>query len=172
MSKRERLRRAKKKYSVYPIGGDGRKKKRAMGLAPKKGPTMGLVTHVGIRKGLDLNNKEQEITGHQAAPVTGRTDLIYTRQHQDGAHRQPGRAQVGPGHKAATRRDLKREESSGSRRTKARRVDPKSAVQGRQKTTTAKSERERAEREQVDAMVDRTVGLHGGALGSTDGQRA
>ena len=40
MSKRERLRRAKKKDSVYPIG-DGENGK-ARSLAKKKGPTMGL----------------------------------------------------------------------------------------------------------------------------------
>jgi hypothetical protein len=40
MSKRERLRRAKKKDSIYPIG-DGENKK-ARSLAQKKGSTMGL----------------------------------------------------------------------------------------------------------------------------------
>jgi hypothetical protein len=41
MSKRERLSRAKKKDSVYPIG-DGNKIKKSQELGQKKGPTMGL----------------------------------------------------------------------------------------------------------------------------------
>jgi hypothetical protein len=48
MSKRERLRRAKTKYSVYPIG-DGEKKRKKTGAQTKKGPTMGLEpTWVGM----------------------------------------------------------------------------------------------------------------------------
>jgi hypothetical protein len=42
MSKRERLRRAKKKYSVYPIGDGENKIKKAKELRQKKGPAMGL----------------------------------------------------------------------------------------------------------------------------------
>jgi hypothetical protein len=62
-----------------------KKKKRARSLAQKKGPTMGLEpTYVGMSKRLGLYNKEQESTSHQAALVTGRTGLIYTR-HQDQA---------------------------------------------------------------------------------------
>jgi hypothetical protein len=41
MSKRERLRRAKKKDSIYPIG-DGENNKKSQELGQKKGPTMGL----------------------------------------------------------------------------------------------------------------------------------
>jgi hypothetical protein len=49
---------------------------------PKKGPHDGTRTrtHVGMSKGLDLRNKGQESTSHQAALVTGRINLIYTRR--------------------------------------------------------------------------------------------
>ena len=43
---------------------------------------------------------------------------------------------------------------------------------GRPKTAMEKPERERAEREQVDAMGYSVVCLHGGTLGSTGGQSA
>ena len=65
MSKREKLRRAKKKDSVHPIG-DGENGK-ARSSAKKKGAHDGTRTrtHVGMSKRLDLRNKGQEGTSHQ-----------------------------------------------------------------------------------------------------------
>jgi hypothetical protein len=53
VSKRERLSRAKKKDSVYPIG-DGNKIKKP-GARTKKGAHNGTRTHVGMSKRLDLH---------------------------------------------------------------------------------------------------------------------
>jgi hypothetical protein len=80
MSKRERLRRAKKKYSVYPIG-DGEKKRKKARSSDKKGAHDGTRTHVGMSKRLDLHSKEQESTSHQAALVIGGINLINTRTY-------------------------------------------------------------------------------------------
>ena len=80
MYKRERLRRAKKKDSVYPIG-DGEKCK-SQKFGQKKGAHDGTRTraHVGMSKRLDLITEEKEGTSHQATLVTGRINLIYTRR--------------------------------------------------------------------------------------------
>jgi hypothetical protein len=58
-----------------------------------------------MRNRFDLHNKVQESTSHQAALVTGRRNLIYTRMELIGSPEGNKR-----GHKAATRRDLNREE--------------------------------------------------------------
>jgi hypothetical protein len=67
MSKRERLRRAKKKDSVYPIGDGENKIKKARSPDKKRGPRCDsdTRTHVGMSERLDLHSKEQESTRHQ-----------------------------------------------------------------------------------------------------------
>jgi hypothetical protein len=54
----------RKKDSVYPRSETEQMKKPE--ALPKKGAHDGTRTHVGMSKRLDLQNKEQESTGHQA----------------------------------------------------------------------------------------------------------
>jgi hypothetical protein len=84
MSKRERLRRAKKKDSVYPIG-DGENKIIKGRSSDKKGAHDGTRTHVGMSERLDLHSKKQGSTSHQVTLVIGDSisdrgiNLINTR---------------------------------------------------------------------------------------------
>jgi hypothetical protein len=83
MSKRERLRRAKIFFPVYPIG-DGEKEKKKTRSSDKKGARDGIRTHVGMGKGFNLHSKEQESTNHQSGHTKrhwGRGDCQCTRRH-------------------------------------------------------------------------------------------
>jgi hypothetical protein len=77
MSKRERLRRARKKIPY--IRSETEKKKSQAGAQTKKGARGGTRAHVCMSEGLDLHRKGQESTSHQAALVIGGINLINTR---------------------------------------------------------------------------------------------
>ena len=77
VSKRERLSRAKKKDSVYPIG-DGNKTKKP-GARTQKGARNGTRTHVGMSKRLDLHIRTGKHEPSSCACDRGDISLINTR---------------------------------------------------------------------------------------------
>jgi hypothetical protein len=67
------------KKKIPCIRSDRRRKKKSEIWPQKNGAHNGTRTHMGMIKRLDLINKEQEGTSHQAALVVGGIHIINTR---------------------------------------------------------------------------------------------